>query len=613
LRGIGAALLVLIGCLGDSSLLLRGAEPASSGASDSVSGRRSFLRSEIQRHDELYHRRALPEITDAEYDELKRELLELETGESKTSAAASRSLFTAPDDRRAESPVYAHGQPMLSLDKAYTESEVRRFHERVVTRLGHEPVYVIEPKFDGIAVSAVYVEGKLIRVLTRGDGVTGEDVTANAVKYASVPDTLIRTPGFEMPSSIEVRGEIFMSFGEFERVNREREAAGEMSHASPRNLAAGTLKSNGDLEVADRRLENVFFSVGTCEPDSRCPATQGALLSRLTMWGLRAPEHFRIAHSLDAMWSLVNELGSSRENWEFPSDGLVVKVDARKDQQTLGASDDGPRWALAFKFPSERQTTLLKAITLQVGRTGLITPVAELAPVQFGSALITRATLHNAAEIARRDLRVGDYVVIERGGEIIPVIISADLSRRSAQSAPFVFPQVCPSCSGVLRKRDQQIAWYCMNEMCREQIRRRVLHFASAGCVGIRGLGPTTVNSLVDSGRVRTFSDLYALQLADLSDIRSESAAVALMSAITESKKAELWRFIHGFGIEGVGQRSAKRIAAQFGSIDLLAAATIDDLGRIDGIRTGTATNIVNFFASPAGDDIRRALQVDRF
>jgi DNA ligase (NAD+) len=587
--------------VGEFPSLLRSATESVSvaGGSVKISERVLFLRSEVRRHDELYHRRATPEITDAEYDELKRELRDLEDRSQEANGELLlHSRVSNIDDRRPGFLPYSHGERMLSLEKAYTEAELRRFHERVARRLGQDPAYVVEPKFDGIAISAIYENGTLIRVLTRGDGTSGDDVMANATRYASVPESLIRRNGQGIPGSIEIRGEVFMSLAEFRRLNRDRETAGESVHASPRNLAAGTLRSNDDDGDSDRRLQAVFYGVGACESAEDTPASHQQLLSQFRTWGLATPEPTRVAESFDALWTAVEELKSSRAAWAFPSDGLVVKVDSREDQRTLGADDHSPHWAIAFKFGAERQTTRLESITLQIGRTGVITPVAELAPIRLGGATIRRASLHNAEEIARRDLRIGDYVVIERGGEVIPAVIGVDLTRRGKTSSPYVFPAVCPGCAEPLVRRNGQVAWRCPNAGCIAQLKRRLRHFASPSCVAIHGLGEATIEKLVDSGQVKSVSDIYRLRREDLSEFGGEASLHALFTAIDRSKSVELWRLICGLGIEGVGQRGAKALAEAFPILSVLAAATADELVQVEGISHEVAKNVIQFFRS---------------
>jgi DNA ligase (NAD+) len=558
-----------------------------------------FLRAEIRRHDELYHRHASPEITDAEYDELKQELLALEN-RAPASAQIHRvtSIRTSTDDHSPEFASQAHLVAMQSLAKAYSADDLLRFHRHVAKRLGKAVSYVVEPKFDGLAVSAVYEHGALVRVLTRGDGSMGDDVTANTRKYCAIPDRLSAIEGQTLPDRIEVRGEVFISLREFARLNQRRETEDESSYASPRNLAAGTLKSLHGDAVAERSLEIVFYGFGAFEPESVIPETQRHLYTQFIGWGLPTPDHVHVAESADALATIVEELGAQREVWAFPSDGVVIKVDALSAQRRLGTNAHGPEWAIAYKFTPERRTTRLKAITLQVGRTGLITPVAELEPVQVGNATISRASLHNADEIARRDLRVGDYVTVERGGEIIPAIVAVDVTRRPASSVPYTFPRTCPGCDMPLVRRDGQVAWRCINPACRAQLKRRLLHFASPACLRIRGLGTATVDKLIESGRVQVATDVYALTRADLLKILEAAPADALMREIAESKSVELWRLIHGLGIDGVGERAAKALAEKFGTLDALMAATPEEVAKAKGLSRQAGLNAAEFFQS---------------
>ena len=558
-----------------------------------------FLRTELQRHDDLYHRQARPEITDFEYDQLKRELATLEARFPALAAlSAAASAGSASDDRTPGFSTYRHVERMLSLDKAYTESELREFHQRLVRLLGHNsPTYVIEPKFDGLAVSASYERGKLVRVVTRGDGVSGDDVTLNAKKIVSLPAMLKRVAGREFPALVEVRGEVFISLAEFARLNREREDSGEPIYASPRNLAAGTLKSLSQGDASSRRLDVVFYGLGGVEPASAIPPSQQLLLAQFNDWGLPTVKNSLVAHSVDGLWSAVQQMGASRQKFAYPTDGVVVKLDSATDQRTLGNTEHGPRWAIAFKFTPERQATRLNAITLQVGRTGLITPVAELQPIRIGGAMISRATLHNADEIARRDLRIGDYITLERSGEVIPAIVGVDLTRRPATAARYVFPPTCPGCAQLLMRRDGQVAWRCVNLNCGAQLKRRLLHFASPACVDIRGLGEATIGTLIESGRVHNVSDLYRLKRDDFRSVGRGKSIGALLTAIDRSKDAELWRFVYGLGIPGIGGAGARSLALQFGSLEALAEASEGELRLLDGIGDDSARAVAEFFA----------------
>ena len=505
-----------------------------------------WLRSEIARHDDLYFKKAAPEISDAEYDALKREMRALE----KNAAQA------VGDDRSGEWPIYRHRERMLSLEKAYTEAELRAFVEKVASKSG-EVLWVVEPKYDGLAISVTYEGGKLVRAVTRGNGEEGDDVTANFWKIAGVPKELPTGA----PEVVEVRGEIFMDYAEFARINAERAEAGEEVFAHPRNLAAGTVKSKDAGEVAKRRLSAVFYGLGAWEGAAKQPETQQALHALLKAWGLPGVERVTVVKT-DEVWGAVETLGRGRAKLAYPTDGAVVKVDSRVIQDALGVSDEAPRWAVAFKYPPDRVTTRLKAITLQVGRTGVITPVAELEPVKIGGTTVARATLHNADEIARRDLRVGDYVFVEKAGEIIPAITGVDVERRGEGVAVFVFSEKCQVCDTGLVREGAVVR--CPNGKCVAQVKRRIEFFAAPAGVGIKGLGPALIERLVESGKIKGVADVYKLTREDVPE--------RVLAEIERSRTAELERFLAGLG---VGKKRAAELMAK--QRDLRAMA--DELG----------------------------------
>lgn len=575
-----------------STNLTRVADPAE---------RMRFLRTEIARHDELYYRKAQPEISDADYDALKRELTALDEQFPEV-AAKLGPLFIAPlgDDRTPGAAGARHRERMLSLEKVYSEAALREFCVRVERELAGKSVsYVVEPKFDGLGVSAVYERGKLARVITRGDGNEGDDVTANARAIAALLPALKPSAGAPVPDFIELRGEVLMTFAEFDRLNREREEAGEVAYASPRNLAVATLKSPDPQQAAWRKLEVVFYGLGACEPADVAPASQHELLEQLRAWGLPTVEQPLRAETRDAVWAAVQEIGRARPGFPFPTDGAVVKLDSRSGQRQLGATEHAPRWAVAYKFSPERAATRLKSITIQVGRTGVLTPVAELEPVRLGGATISRASLHNASEISRRDIRVGDQVFVERTGEVIPAVVGVDLSARSPASAVFVFPDKCPACAEPAVRREGEVAWRCVNPRCPAQLRRRLLHFASAECVGIKGLREATIDKLVDHGLVHDLPDLYRLQREDLLKLGrfNERSADALLLSVSATKRVELWRFVTALGIPSVGAVGAKALATRFGSLDALAAAPSADLAAVESIGPETADAVAGYFA----------------
>ena len=549
---------------------------------DAIARELTDLRRELARHDRLYQRESASEITDAEYDRLRRRLAELEPDRA-GSAPAEVSPAVLGDDRTGRFPNHRHREPMLSLDKVYTGGDLRAFHRRIAVALGRDEVaYVIEPKYDGLALSLTYAHGQLVRAVTRGNGREGEDVTANARCIAGLPH---RLAGERVPEVIEVRGEVYVPFGEFAEANAVREAAGEARFATPRHLAAGTLRQADTELVASRGLRFVAFGIGACEPAAVLPATQRALPARFQAWGFSAIAETWTARGPEELVRAVAACGRARGVLPFPTDGAVVKVDALAAQRELGAGESAPRWAVAYKYAPERAEARLLAIHFQVGRTGVLTPVAELAPVSLGGTKIARATLHNLAEIARRDLRIGDTVILERAGDVIPVIVGVNGALRPAAAPPFPPPVACPSCYAGVEPGETAGSIRCANAACPAQVRRRVEHFASKAALDIAGLGPVMVETLVAEGWVREVSDLYRLRRAELLTLGRDHAKSAdrLLAAIERSKQAELWRVIHGLGLPQVGAATAKELARQYGT---LAAFATDGAVRVPALAT---------------------------
>lgn len=566
------------------------------------------LRAEIAHHDQLYFGAAAPEISDYDYDQLK---LTLAAWERAFPQFAAREGDIG-DDRAAGFAHYRHRVRMLSLDKTYSPAEVRAFCARVQAALRREAVtFVIEPKFDGLAVSVTYENGRLVRAVTRGNGVEGDDITVNARALRGLPRTLRPTDAQgganPVPALIELRGEIYLPRAEFERINREREAAGEAPFAHPRNVAAGTIKQQDAAEVSARGLVVVFYGWGAVEPADAAPGSQQELHARIRAWGLPGVEQASVAHTADEVWTAVEALGRARSGFAFPTDGAVVKLDDAAGQRELGETERAPRWAMAYKFAPERVETTLRAITIQVGRSGVLTPVAELAPVELAGSRVTRATLHNRDEIARRDLRVGDTVYLEKAGEIIPAIVGVNRAKRPADSAVYVFPTQCPACGADVVSSGAAVR--CPNEDCPVQVRRRIEHFASKAAMDIDGLGPATIAALVANGRVREGADLYRLRREDLLAIDGVGARAAekLLANIAASKRAELWRVVHALGLPQTGVATAKKLAASYGSLPALAGATREDL-LAKGFSAATAHGVAGFFATARGRTAAEAL-----
>ena len=549
---------------------------------DSARARIAALRTEIAHHDELYFRRAAPEISDSAYDALKRELAALER-EHPAEAVTVAPLPMLGDDHTDGVARVAHHALMRGLDKSYTEAELRAWHAGVVDRNGGaNTAIVIEPKVDGVAFSATYEHGALARVLTRGNGASGDDVTAVARRIRSLPAQLAaRAPdgtANTVPELIELRGEVYVGWAEFVRLNRERAEAGDEPAANPRNLAAGLLKQLAPEETEIRTLEVIFYNWGVCEPVDVAPESQRAFHEQTRRWGLPVIDHVRVANSAAELGRSVQALGAERRTLAYPIDGAVAKVDAVALRHQLGESATAPRWAIAYKFTAERVTTRLRAITIQVGRTGRLTPVAELEPVALAGSTISRASLHNPAALARLDARIGDRVVLERSGEIIPQLIEVDRGQRRPESTPYVFPANCPECGTPVVFSEGRTEARCVNEFCAAKVRARLEHYAAS--VEIKGLGPATIATLVERGLVRDAGDLYRLhreQLVGLPKIGAKTAG-ALLEAIERSKRAELWRMIAGLGIPRVGPVAAMQLAAKYGTLGNLALAQENEL-----------------------------------
>lgn len=560
LRALGA----LVCCL-----FLATSVSAQTDSASTARERIAELRAEIARHDELYFKHAAPEITDAEYDALKRELRGLIEQHPQLAAADSEAgADVVGDDRSGRFPTARHRVPMLGLEKSYTEAELRKFLARV-ERLAGEPVtWVVEPKYDGLAISLTYVHGRLVRAVTRGNGSEGDDVTANLFACTDVPRELPDTPDFPRPDFIEVRGEVFMALAEFERVNAMRRAAGEEVFAHPRNLAVGTLKATDPAVLRSRRLTLVCYGWGGCEPADTAPVSQRDLLTRLSAAGFLVPPA-HVASGAETVWQIVRVLDRERAEFAGPLDGAVIKVDEVALRRRLGESDAAPRWAIAHKFEPERVETRLRAITWQVGRTGVLTPVAELDPVTLGGSTIARASLHNRREIERRDYRIGDRVRVERAGEIIPQLVGVNLAVRPTEAVPVTFPTACPVCATALQP-EGEAGWRCPQRACPAQVKRRLEYFASEAALNIRGFGPTLVETLVERGKLSEVDGIYRLTAADV--------PARVLEQIERSKSAELWRFVAGLGLPEVGGVNARKIADRAGSLEALGRMSRDEL-----------------------------------
>ncbi|MBC7365903.1 MAG: NAD-dependent DNA ligase LigA, partial [Undibacterium sp.] len=532
------------------------------------------LRAEIGQHDELYYRKATPKITDFEYDVLKHELAELEEKFPQFASADSPTQKVG-DDRAQGFVEVAHRQKMLSLDNTYNEAEVRAFHTRLTKLLEVDDLrYTVEPKIDGLAVSLTYENGKLVRAVTRGKGDKGDDVTANVRTIRTLPRTLSGAA----PQVVEIRGEIYLTAAEFDRINAERAAAGEDLYANPRNLAAGTIKQLDTSEVAKRKLAIVLYGLGYCEPEA--VASQSQLHDQLRAWGLPVVERIWPVRGIDAAWNAIGELDGLRRSFAYGTDGAVVKLDAMAQQRAVGATDKAPRWAIAYKFKPDTARTRLRAITIQVGKTGILSPVAELEPVLLAGSTISRATLHNEDEIRRKDIRVGDLVEIEKAGEVIPAVLKSFPEERVAGAAEFdLFALVggkCPVCgSGIARlevaaEEAQGVAWKCQNYDCRAQRAGRLGFFCSRRALAIDGLGETVAAKLVELGWVKDQPDLYDVTLATLATLNlgtaeeprifGEKNAIKIVAAREAAKALALEKWLYALSVPDVGESTAREL-----------------------------------------------------
>lgn len=557
--------------------------------SPSPAQRYAKLIDEVRRHDRLYYVEARPEISDAAYDRLYRELQDFEK------AHPDLMDENSPTKKVGGAPLESfrtlrHAVPMQSLNNTYSEEELGEFLERVAKNLhGQSAEFAVEPKVDGVAVSVRYENGRLVQGLTRGDGEKGDDITENLKTIRNLP---LSVEG--LPKVIEFRGEVYLPEPAFASLNRAREKAGEPLFANPRNAAAGTLKLLDSREVARRPLAVVFYGLG--EVVGAKTESQVELHRQIGKWGLPGHSWFRHVKGAEGVLESVRELDKDRANFPFATDGAVIKVSRFDQQRVLGSTDKAPRWAIAYKYAPEQAETRLHAITFQVGRTGVITPVAELDPVQLSGTTVSRATLHNFEEIARKDIRVGDLVTVEKAGEIIPAVISVNLKKRPKDSKPIHPPKQCPVCGGPLRK--EEVFLRCTSRDCVGQLKRRLQHFAHRGAMDIEGMGEAMVSQLIDAGLIQHLEQIYDLTAGPLADLErmGEKSAANLIEGIEASKQRPLWRLIFGLGIPQVGAVLAEALARHFQSLEKLEKAEVEDLVQVKDVGQKVAEEIVSFF-----------------
>jgi DNA ligase (NAD+) len=558
----------------------------------SAAKRAEHLRSELERHNRLYYQHAAPEISDREFDQLLRELqdIEKEHPELITPDSPTQRVGGAPLEGFAQ---ITHRVPMMSLDNTYSEEELREFYTRLQKGLGREKIKcTIEPKVDGVAVSVRYENGVLKHGVTRGDGRVGDDITQNLKTIRSLP---LRLPK-HVPQSFEVRGEVYMNRAEFEKMNQEREEAGEPRFANPRNSTAGSLKQLDPRDAAKRPLSVIFYGMG--DHGEAKLQSQSQIYDLLHEAGLPKAELLWDCDTIEQMLGVIHELDERRRKLPYDTDGAVIKVDSFAEQRDLGSTSKAPRWAIAYKYAAEQAETKLLAVDIQVGRTGALTPVARLEPVFLSGSTVSNATLHNFEEIERKDIRVGDFVTIEKAGEIIPAVVAVSTDKRTGDETPVPVPTECPVCGTPVRKDEGQVAIRCPNSDCPEQVKRRVEHFTHRGAMDIRGLGEQVVGQLVDTGLVHHIPDLYDLNEEALGKLerQGKKSIENLLKGIAESKAQPPWRLLFGLGVPQVGASSARSLVEHFGSIDALAAASLEDLLKVQDIGGIVAQSIHDWF-----------------
>ena len=557
------------------------------------------LRERLSYHNHKYYVENSPEISDFEFDTMMRQLIDLEAAHPEFYDPLSPSVRVG-SDRTSEFVSVEHRYPMLSLSNTYSTEELLTFIERIEREQG-QTEFVCELKFDGTAISLTYEQGRLARAVTRGDGTMGDDVTVNVKTIRSIPLTL---SGSGYPELFEIRGEIFMPYRSFERLNLEREAAGESLFANPRNAAAGTLKQQQSAVVAKRGLDCTLYQMAG---DNLPFKSHLENLNAARSWGFKVSEHMQLCHSAKEVIDYITYWDEARKSLPYPTDGVVIKVNDFAVRRQLGFTAKSPRWAVAYKFKAESALTRLISVDFQVGRTGAITPVANLEPVLLAGTTVKRASLHNAEQIAALDIRIGDKVYVEKGGEIIPKITDVELSERTADCLPFTYITHCPECGAKLVRVEGEAKHYCPNQSgCRPQIVGRIVHFISRKAMNIDGLGVETVELLFDNGLLRDISDLYTLKAADIAVLPrlGEKSADNIISSINNSKSVPFARVLFGLGIRFVGETTAKYLAAHFKSIDAVMGASREELMESDEVGDKIADAIIDYFADPVNLNI---------
>lgn len=558
------------------------------------------LRKDLQEHNYKYYVLNQPSISDQDFDFMMHELQDLEARHPEMADPDSPTQRVG-SDISTEFKQVAHKYPMLSLSNTYNEQDVADFYESVRKGLGGEDFEICcEMKYDGLSISLTYVDGRLVQGVTRGDGVHGDDVTANVRTIRSIP--LVLKDG-DWPREFEIRGEILLPWKEFERLNAEREAAEEQLFANPRNAASGTLKSLNPAVAAERHLDAyLYYLLG----DGINGDGHYENLTKAKAWGFKISEGMRKVKTLQEIYDFINYWDTERKNLPVATDGIVLKVNSLRQQRALGYTAKSPRWAIAYKFKAERECTRLNEVTYQVGRTGQITPVANMEPVQLAGTTVRRATLNNEDFIRSLDLHEGDYVFVEKGGEIIPKIVGVDTSRRDTQAQPVQFISHCPECGAELVRYEGEAAHYCPNDAgCPPQIKGRIEHFISRKAMNIDSLGPETVDEYYRRGLIHNVADLYDIRVEQINgDGSRQKSAQKVVDGIAASRQVPFERVVFALGIRFVGETSARLLARKFKNIDALSSATLQQLTDVDGIGEVIAKSVITYFANPVNREI---------
>lgn len=567
------------------------------------------LGQELSHHNYLYYVKDAPEISDLEFDEMLRELQDLEEQFPEFRSETSPTQRVGGGVTR-NFPTVSHKYPMLSLSNTYSREELEDYIKRISKSISDPLEFVCELKYDGAAIGIIYRNGILERAITRGDGTRGDDITTNVRTIRSIP---LKLRGENHPEEFEVRGEIFMLLEGFARLNAERLANGEEAFANPRNTASGTLKMQDSSIVATRPLDSFLYNMIM---DDYPYKTHMEGIETAAKWGFKVPDpdhnYIKRARDIDEIFEFINYWQERRHDLPFEIDGIVVKVNSLKQQEELGNTAKSPRWAIAYKYKAEEAVTTLESITYQVGRTGAITPVANLQPVRLAGTTVKRASLHNADQIAKLDLRVGDRVYVEKGGEIIPKVTRVDTTNRPPELKPVDYIETCPECGTSLIRNEGEALHYCPNEAgCPPQIKGRIVHFISRKAMDIEGMGPETVDLFVNEGLIRNYADLYDLKKDDLTGLErlADKSAQNIIDGIQKSRDIPFERVLFALGIRHVGETVAKTLARHFGNIDNLMAAGIDELQEIPEIGNRIAGSVVEFFENEEHRELVKRLQ----